>query len=709
MGIKPVSQRQPDFPTRILGYAQSAFFGGRTSAHIRKIPVPVVYTDFLSMYPTVNSLMNLWGFVTARKIVIDEECTREIQGFLDGVRAADLFDRFTWKTLTAFVKVVPDGDILPTRGKYSAQSNDWQIGVNCLYADDGQVARNALWFSLPDVVASVILTGRVPKIAEAFRIVPVGCQSGLNPTRLRGTIAVDPGEQDFFKVAIEERKRLAHRKDVGQAEQKILDKALKVLANATSYGIYAEMNRQESDEPVSVVCNGLDAQPFICRVSHPDVPGEYCFPPLASLITGAARLMLALLEHSVNELGGTYAMEDTDSMAIVATETGGLIPCPGGTHKADDDRESVKALAWKQVDDIAQRFAALNPYAPDAVSGSVLKIEDHNFDFHTGQQRQLYCYAISAKRYVLFIRNETGEPELLREGINNKDDKWSEHGLGHLLNPIDPLSTDRKWVAEVWLNTIRRAEGFRAEPLRFVDTPAVGRVTISSPAVMKSFREFNENRLYADQIKPFNFILTCQVRAMGHPTGVDPEHFHLIAPYASDSRQWLKIPWIDQYTGTLYRIKTTGDHGDRKTARVKTYRDVLREYEFHPESKCADANGNVCDRQTVGLLQRRHVRIEQIKYIGKESNSIEDVESGMIASPDAVYTEYPNPRCDEWQTVILPVLKKMALADLVAQSGLSRRTLIDLRAGRSRPHPNNGKILARIISGQSECQPGCLN
>jgi hypothetical protein len=31
---------------------------GRTSAHIRKVTVPVVYTNFLSMYPTVNSLMD---------------------------------------------------------------------------------------------------------------------------------------------------------------------------------------------------------------------------------------------------------------------------------------------------------------------------------------------------------------------------------------------------------------------------------------------------------------------------------------------------------------------------------------------------------------------------------------------------------------------------------------------------------------------------
>ena len=74
MGIKPILQRQRNFPKAFLGHAQSAFFGGRTSAHIRKVPVPIVYTDFLSMYTTVNSLMDLWRFVTARKITVVEHC-----------------------------------------------------------------------------------------------------------------------------------------------------------------------------------------------------------------------------------------------------------------------------------------------------------------------------------------------------------------------------------------------------------------------------------------------------------------------------------------------------------------------------------------------------------------------------------------------------------------------------------------------------------
>ena len=327
MGIKPILHRQPNFPQSYLGYAQSAFFGGRTSAHIRKVPVPVVYTDFLSMYPTVNSLMDLWRFVTAREIRVVEHCQNEILASLQQLTAspADLFNPETWKQLTAFVQVVPNGDVLPSRGRYNAESNDWQVAVNHLYADQND-STQALWFSLPDVVASVLLTGRIPNIVDAFRIEASGQLKGLKSCKLRGVVSVNPRKQDFFRVVIEERKRLPNRTDISATEKMRLDKALKVLANAASYGIYAEMHRQESDRKQNVTCHGIDAEPFQARVAHADVPGEYCFPPLASLITGAARLMLTLLEHSVDKLGGTYAMEDTDSMAIVATEHGGRDP-----------------------------------------------------------------------------------------------------------------------------------------------------------------------------------------------------------------------------------------------------------------------------------------------------------------------------------------------------------------------------------------------
>jgi hypothetical protein len=697
MGIIPVLERQPNFPKKYLGYAASAFFGGRTSAHIRKVPVPVVYTDFLSMYPTVNSLMGLWKFVTAEKIEIVEHCQNEAQSFLDRITADDLFRPETWQHLTGFVKIIPNGDILPTRGKYSVESNDWQVAINRLYAN-GNNASHALWFSLPDVVVSVLLTGRAPKVIDAFRIKPHGKLSGLEPVKLRGAIEIDPRTQDFFKVVIEERKRLPMRPDLSDLEKERLDKALKVLANAASYGIYAEMNRQEADERVKVTCYGIDDDPFHHIVAHPDIPGEYCFPPFASLITGAARLMLALLENSVAKLGGTYAMEDTDSMAIVATKNGGIVPCFRGPHRASDGKEAVQALSWQQVEMISDRFAALNPYERDAVPDSILKIEDDNYDDSKTQecQRQIYCFAISAKRYDLFLMDDQGFPVLLRKGINNKSDRWSQHGLGHLLNPTDLDSEDRSWIAQVWLNMIHRALGLSAVKQDFDRLPAVSRITITGPAALRPLQEFNAGKKYSDQIKAFNFLLTCHVKQFGHPLGVKPEHFHLIIPYDSDPRHWREMSWIDQYSGKTYRITTSGHHGTRQTARVKTYGETVREYEFHPESKCADSAGKICTKQTIGLLQRRHVRIDLIKYIGKESNSLETVESGLIHSEQNVYTEYPDPRRDEWQTKIVPVLRTIKLSILEKQTGLSRRMLIKARSGNVRPHRQNRELLTSV-------------
>ena len=183
----------------------------------------------------------------------------------------------------------------------------------------------------------------------------------------------------------------------------------------------------------------------------------------------------------------------------------------------------------------------------------------------------------------------------------------------------------------------------------------------------------------------------------GHPVGVNPERFHLVAPYESQPRRWLKMAWIDQYTGKPYQITTVGHHGSRDTARVKTYGDVLGEYEFHPESKCADKDGNPCGKQTIGLLQRRHVRIEQIKYIGKESNSLEDVESGLIHSETNVYTEYADPRRDEWQTRILPALNKFTVPALMLLSRKSRSMITRTLAGRSRPRLRNQKLLQAVL------------
>lgn len=126
---------------------------------------------------------------------------------------------------------------------------------------------------------------------------------------------------------------------------------------------------------------------------------------------------------------------------------------------------------------------------------------------------------------------------------------------------------------------------------------------------------------------------------------------------------------------------------------------MITEYEFHPEAKCADAFGNICDRQTIGLLQRRHIKIDLIKCIGKESNSLENVDEGLERSEKNVYTEYDDPKRSEWVTKLQPAMKRAKLRQLIRECGkkLSRREIIELRAGRKKPRRKTQELLVDIL------------
>lgn len=109
----------------------------------------------------------------------------------------------------------------------------------------------------------------------------------------------------------------------------------------------------------------------------------------------------------------------------------------------------------------------------------------------------------------------------------------------------------------------------------------------------------------------------------------------LIGPYEPDPRKWAATNWIDQNSGEIFKVSVS------YSSRVKTYGDVISENRFHPEPKCADSNGNVCDRETVGLLRRSNVRIGGIVPIEKESNSSEEVDAGLTSFGQDVQTVYP--------------------------------------------------------------------
>ena len=71
----------------------------------------------------------------------------------------------------------------------------------------------------------------------------------------------------------------------------------------------------------------------------------------------------------------------------------------------------------------------------------------------------------------------------------------------------------------------------------------------------------------------------------------------------------------------------------------------------------------------------------------------------MVHSEKDINTEYSDLKRDEWIIKIQPTLKKLPLIDLVKACGkrLSRREIIELRAGRSKPHRKTLKLLKSIL------------
>ena len=192
-----------------------------------------------------------------------------------------------------------------------------------------------------------------------------------------------------------------------------LQLALKILANATSYGIFVELIVDEADPKQRLACfgSGDDGFPLgsasAAKPGKVEKPGSFFHPFLATLITGAARLLLMTVERLSLDAGLDWAFGDTDSLAIAK---------PDGIDHETFIKEGLKVAGW---------FDPLNPYE---TKGPLFKVEDVNYGVGSTHLAPLYCYAISSKRYALFNLDANGEP-ILR--------KASAHGLGDKRAPYD--------------------------------------------------------------------------------------------------------------------------------------------------------------------------------------------------------------------------------------------------------------------------------
>lgn len=127
----------------------------------------------------------------------------------------------------------------------------------------------------------------------------------------------------------------------------------------------------------------------------------------------------------------------------------------------------------------------------------------------------------------------------------------------------------------------------------------MSRLSASSPHVLRALSR-NQTGKYVGSVKPFNFLISPHVAALGHPPGVDPQRFHLIAPYTRDARQWSKLRWTDVYSGKSYAISTREGVSGEGVARVQSYGAVVDRYRVHPEAKNLGLDGLPCGKRTGG-------------------------------------------------------------------------------------------------------------
>jgi hypothetical protein len=588
MGIIPPAEKFKPAP-KDQGIAMQTYYGGRSETRIRCTEVPVVPVDFTSEYPTCCALLDLFEILTAESITFEEDTTG-VRKLITRISLEGCFDPAIWKEFRFFALVEPDNDILPVRTVYDGVTQN--IGNNYL------TSNTPLWFPGCDVVSSAIRTRRVPRILRAIRIMPHGKQTGMKTVRLRGSmVEIDPYRDDLFRKVIEQRK-------LNKGDKKLYY-WLKILANSI-YGFFVELIPELQNENVQLEVFSGDKN-FADSSDVIEKAGKWFFPPLASLITSAGRLLLAMTEACVTEKKGTYLFCDTDSLAIVASQNGGPLNIPGS--------EGLRVLTWAEVKRIANKFASLNPYDRKAVKGSILNLVDANFvDSDSAKpQRPLYGYSIAAKRYALY--ENTG-----KSNISIVDPK--AHGIGFLFPPQhSPKNWDKDlplWIYELWDYIVRGELGIRRKAPSWLDVPQMMRLTITTYNVLEMLGEWEIAR-------PYNFLLLPMVDPVFgiafHRQG--NENVLLVCPFSSKQEEWYDLDCINVHNGKEYKMlncwKANGDIPYNVVFPAQ-FAHLLVQYQQHPEAKSLAPDGTSCTANTKGLLQRAHVIAGEIRYVGKETD-----------------------------------------------------------------------------------------
>ncbi len=233
-------------------------------------------------------------------------------GILLILELEDIQNKENWKKLQGIVQIRPNDDVHPVRAKYD-EKIVWNIGVNRL------TSKAPLWYSIADVVASKLYTGRTPEITQGMKFVPKNVEKNLEQTEIHGA-KIDPYKEDLFKRLIEHRQKIKDKRDTFGEDTPEYDNyernqnVIKIITNSISYGIFVQIYVEESSKPSTVNVYGLER--FKNEKPKREKPGFMFNLIIAVSITSAARLLLAATEVFLSRRNATHAYCDTDSMVV---------------------------------------------------------------------------------------------------------------------------------------------------------------------------------------------------------------------------------------------------------------------------------------------------------------------------------------------------------------------------------------------------------
>jgi len=308
-----------------------AFRGGRCDFDERAahLPYPVVSADEAASFPLVAHLTGWWDLLGAERIqrkTVTAELRRLCQRAMYDPHV--LLDPAIWRRFgCTLVEVMPDGELFPVEIR-DRHRPDGRLEITAVSSRD-----RPMFFSALDVLASVVECGRVPRILKATRYVPIGRQAAL-----RRRLPVLPGlvldaERDPAVNLVRHRRRVAAAGDHALAAE------LRLIVNALTFGNFCRFDE---------IHQKVDG-----RWLRTEKPGPWNSLPIAASVTAGSRLLLALLDRMVADLGGLVLYRDTDSSIILATPDGSKVELPDGSK--------VWALSWDEVDGILGAFAPLDP------------------------------------------------------------------------------------------------------------------------------------------------------------------------------------------------------------------------------------------------------------------------------------------------------------------------------------------------------------